>query len=506
LSIKKFLGEITGLKMFIIQAAMEMESGRRAFENLTTIFFQSNMKLFSIYSTLSAAISVLFLLILNTDSYSSTKFSAEWKAGVAKTVITPEKLIWMAGYGFRDRPAEGTLHDLWAKALVIEDADGRRSVLITTDLLGFPTELSNRIRDRIEQDYGFTRAEVILNSSHTHAGPVLQDALGDIYPMDSDQLNLVEEYSSDLENQIISLVGDAIETMEPANLFAENGVSRFQVNRRNNDAAALATQTELRGPNDYAVPVIKVADASGEIMAIAFGYACHPTTLSNYEWSGDYPGFAQIELEKAYPGAVALFFQGAGADQNPLPRRTVALAEQYGNTLAAAVKRVLSEDMRKLEPRLSTAYREVTLSLTDHPEKHELSEMIEELSGYQKRWAERYYDKVEQGQPIVTEYPYPLQAWKLGDQPIFSLGGELVVDYSIRLKRIFGQDIFVLGYSNDVMGYIPSERILMEGGYEGDFSQMVYGLPGKWTSDIESVIVNALIEVAGEAGLKPYEY
>jgi neutral ceramidase len=99
-----------------------------------------------------------------------------------------------------------------------------------------------------------------------------------------------------------------------------------------------------------------------------------------------------------------------------------------------------------------------------------------------------------------------LQAWKLGDQPIFSLGGELVVDYSIRLKRIFGQDIFVLGYSNDVMGYIPSERILMEGGYEGDFSQMVYGLPGKWTSDIESVIVNALIEVAGEAGLKPYEY
>jgi neutral ceramidase len=298
---------------------------------------------------------------------------------VAKTVITPEKLIWMAGYGFRDRPAEGTLHDLWAKALVIEDADGRRSVLITTDLLGFPTELSNRIRDRIEQDYGFTRAEVILNSSHTHAGPVLQDALGDIYPMDSDQLNLVEEYSSDLENQIISLVGDAIETMEPANLFAENGVSRFQVNRRNNDAAALATQTELRGPNDYAVPVIKVADASGEIMAIAFGYACHPTTLSNYEWSGDYPGFAQIELEKAYPGAVALFFQGAGADQNPLPRRTVALAEQYGNTLAAAVKRVLSEDMRKLEPRLSTAYREVTLSLTDHPEKHELSEMIRRI-------------------------------------------------------------------------------------------------------------------------------
>ena len=69
-----------------------------------------------------------------------------------------------------------------------------------------------------------------------------------------------------------------------------------------------------------------------------FGYACHPTVLDGYEWSGDYPGFAQIELEKSYPGTVAMFFQGTGADMNPLPRRTVPLAQQYGEELAAAVQ------------------------------------------------------------------------------------------------------------------------------------------------------------------------
>jgi neutral ceramidase len=455
---------------------------------------------------LFTVITTLLLLVLNSGSYSHSEPSAEWKAGVAKTVITPEKQMWMAGYGFRDRPADGTLHDLWAKALVIEDAEGHRAVLVTTDILGFPTDVSNRIRDRIEQDYGLGRSQVLLNSSHTHTGPVLENALVDIYPMDSEQIKLVEEYSSHLEDQIVRLVGNAVEKMEPATIFADNGVTRFQVNRRNNDAATLHRQTELSGPNDYAVPVIKVADASGEIMAIAFGYACHPTVLNNYKWSGDYPGFAQIELENAYPDAVALFFQGAGADQNPLPRQTIELAEQYGRTLAAAVKRVLNEDMRILEPTLSTAYTEVDLALTGHPSQEELLQMIRERSGYQQRWAERYYDKVDEGKPIMTEYPFPLQVWKLGDQAVFGLGGELVVEYSIRLKRIFGQDIFVLGYSNDVMGYIPSEKILMEGGYEGDSSQMVYGLPSKWNPDIESVIIHKLIQLAEEAGIPFYNY
>ncbi|MEX2404776.1 MAG: hypothetical protein WD625_11630, partial [Balneolales bacterium] len=111
------------------------------------------------------------------------------------------------------------------------------------------------------------------------------------------------------------------------------------------------------------------------------------------------------------------------------------------------------------------------------------------------------HEKLERGESFRTSYPYPVQVWQLGDQPLVSLGGELVVDYAIEVKRIFGQDTFVLGYSNDVMAYIPSARILMEGGYEADDSQIVYGQPSKWAPNIETVILNEIIKVAGQAGI-----
>lgn len=455
---------------------------------------------------LSVISSFLALPFFSVEASGDQQKSATgWKAGVARVVITPEQSMWMAGYAARDHASEGKLHDLWAKALALEDANGQQAVLVTTDLLGIPKNLSDRIRDRLEAEFQLSRAQIILNSSHTHSGPVLQNGLVDIYSFGSDQLEKIEQYSDKLVDQIVTLVGEALHSMEPVQLYAQNGVTRFQVNRRNNSASTLHRQTELKGPNDYAVPVVKVVNEAGELMAVAFGYACHNTVLDIYKWSGDYAGFAQLELEKSYPGVTALFFQGAGADQNPLPRRTVALAQQYGRELAAAVERVLHEDMRELPSRLSTAYSEVELPLASPPTKEELSQMVEESSGFQKRWATRMLEKIEQGESFRTSYPYPLQVWQLGDQPVMSLGGELVIAYAIELKEIFGQDTFVMGYSNDVMAYIPSTTILREGGYEGASSQMVYGLPGKWASNIETVIFHEIVRLAEQAGVPKHE-
>lgn len=423
----------------------------------------------------------------------------EWKVGISSVVITPDESMWMAGYGFRDRPSEGTRHDLWAKALAFEDANGHQGVLITTDLLGFPKEMSDTIRNRIEENFGLSRAQVILNSSHTHTGPVLENALVDIYPLDDQQKTLIARYSRHLEDRIVELVGEALRAMEPARIYAGNGVTRFAVNRRNNPAAILHQQTELKGPTDYAVPVLSVKNSSGDLIAVAFGYACHTTSISDYKWSGDYAGFAQLELEEAYPGVKALFFQGAGADQNPLPRGTIELAEQYGRSLAVAVQRVLKEEMNPLPAQLFTAYSEVELGLTTPPTHEELVEFAAESSGYPERWANRMIEKLDSGESFIRSYPFPVQAWNLGGQPVFTLGGELVADYAIELKRIFGYDTFVMGYTNDVMSYIPSARILREGGYEGETSQMVYGMPSVWRSDIETLILNEILKVAEQA-------
>ncbi len=456
--------------------------------------------------SLACIVCFLFLSWQHGAALDQPEDQTGWKAGAAKVVITPGQSMWMAGYALRDHPSEGTLHDLWAKALALEDSEGNKALLVTTDLLGFPKAMSDRIRDRIQTRYGLTRAQVILNSSHTHSGPVLTDALYDIYPLDDPQFRKIDQYSVKLEDKLVELAGKALHTLRPARLSARNGVARFQVNRRTNVDAGLDQQTDLNGPNDYAVPVIRVSDEAGSVMAIIFGYACHPTVLDSYRWSGDYPGFAQIELEKSNPGAMALFFQGAGADMNPLPRRTVALARQYGEELAAAVDRVLEEDMRELPPHLSVAYSEVELSLTTPPTKEELMQMEKEAStGFEQRWAARMLGEMERGEPFVTSCPYPIQVWRLGDQAIVSLGGELVVEYAIQLKRIFGQELFVMGYTNDVVSYIPSARILREGGYEGALAQIVYGLPATWKADIEMVILHEVLKLADQAGIQPPE-
>ena len=285
-------------------------------------------------------------------------------------------------------------------------------------------------------------------------------------------------------------------------MFIQNGVTRFQVNRRNNNAVTLTQLSELQGPNEYAVPVIKVLNSKGDIKAIAFGYACHPTVLNGYQYSGDYPGFTQIELEKAHPGATALFFQGAGADQNPLPRNTVPLARQYGKELAAAVERVLEEDMKKIPSKLVTAYSELILPLDNLPTEADLIRISKTSDvPYQKRWAERTLSELKAGSKMITSYPYPVQVWTIGNHPLVSLGGELVVGYAINVKQMLGPEAIVFGYSNDVMNYIPTSTILKEGGYEGDIAHVVYGLPAKWQPGIEANILNEIRRLAIEAGL-----
>jgi len=418
-------------------------------------------------------------------------FGKGWEAGVAHVVITPQEPMWMAGYAARTKPAEGKQHDLRAKAIVLKDSSDHVVVMLSSDLLGFTRALSASIRSTLHARYGLPDADILFNSSHTHSGPVLSGALTDIYPLDEKEQEKIDRYTAWLEARIVEVIDRAFKNMEPVTLYSGIGVTRFQVNRRNNPADEIFRAAELKGPSDHSVPVIKVTDRKGKVKALLFGYACHPTTLDGYEWSGDFAGYAQIVLEKNHPGAQALFFQGACGDQNPLPRRTVALARQYGKELAAAVECVLEDNrMKELEPVLKTAYEEIMLPLSPVPSVADLQEVIRKDEGktYFSRWAHRLIRQLEDGNPLPTAYPYPVQLWKLGDQLLFSLAGEVLVDYSINLKNRYGWDAMVLGYNNDVMGYIPPVRVLEEGGYEGETSQRVYGLPSKWDPAIEALI------------------
>ena len=432
---------------------------------------------------LFTAFCLLFLPFLFAHPSSDTKDTG-WKAGVAKVNITPGTSMWMRGYGARNRPSEGTLHDLWAKSFAFEDATGERAVLITLDLCTMQKSFSDDIRDQLQKKYKLKRSQIILSFSHTHSGPSLRGEGQHHYEdLTARQRDDIEQYSDMLEDQVIKIAGKALSSMVPVQISAGNGVARFGVNRRNNNERTLNLASKLEGPVDHSVPVIKVTTAKdNQLLAVIFGYACHATVLNGYKWSSDYPGLAQTALEEAFPGATAMFFAGTGADINPLPRRTVSLAVQYGNSLAIAVKRVLTEPMHKLEPELVTTYSEIDLPYTVLP-------------------AASNNNTAHTG-----SYPYPIQVWRIGSQNLVTLGGEVVVDYSIRLKEIFGQDLFVMAYANAVMGYVPSARVLREGGYEGTKALNSVDAPSVWKANVENLIVGEVLKLAAQAEVIQAEY
>ncbi len=445
----------------------------------------------------NSTITMVFMLtFLCGISYAEENSDYLWKAGTARVIITPEKPVWQAGYSARDKPADGMLHDLWAKALVLEDAGGHKVLLITMDLIGIDRDFSEDLSGRLMEKYGLERSDIILSSSHTHSGPVINDNLRLIYPpFDSEMKKRLEDNKQFVFDQILIAAERAMNNMHPALVSRGVGIARFAVNRRENKADEVLYASQLKGPTDHSVQVLLVTDTAHQIRTVVFGYACHATCLDINKYSGDYPGYAQIELEKAWPGATAMFFAGCGADQNPIPRRSIPLTEQYGKELAVAVERVAEESARPLKSALVTQYSEIKLDYTDIPTKTQLDGIINSHeSDYIKRWAVDMKKRMASGEKFPDGYAwYPVQTWQIGDVSLAVLGGEVVSGYAIDLRSKLGNDLIVMGYANDVMAYIPTEKVLKEGGYEGKSSMRVYDRPGYWAAGLEDKIVDEVV-------------
>jgi hypothetical protein len=430
------------------------------------------------------------------ESNSSSGVEKGWKAGAARVVITPPEYMWMAGYAARDKPADGKLHDLWLKALALEDAHGNTALLITSDIIGFSRDLSQSVCIKLKGKYNLERKDIILSSSHTHSGPVLNNNLYGIYPpFDNKQKEQIYRYQQFLEAQVLIAAERAFSSLSPSSVSTGVGISRFAVNRRESGwEGDILYSPDVKGPSDHTVPVINISDEDNRLTAVVFGYACHATSLSINKWSGDYPGFAQIELERIFPSVTAMFFAGFGADQNPFPRGGVLQAEQYGKELAISVERVLKGEMKQLYPSIQTIYKEIDLEIAPPPDQAQLEEIIENGVDWEKRWAMMIKEKLATGEKLKDSYPYyPVQGWQLGEQSLVILGGEVVVDYALAIRELLGNDIILMGYSNDVMTYIPSERVLKEGGYEGKSSMWVYGHRGSWEPGIEEKIIKEVV-------------
>jgi neutral ceramidase len=448
-----------------------------------------------------------FLLILcfglvRLDSApANSKSLKTWKAGLAKVVITPEKPIWMSGYASRTKPSEGKIHDLYAKALALEDPAGKRMVLVTTDLIGFSRSLAEEVAQGVKKNSGLARERLLLTSSHTHTGPVIRDSLITMYDLNPEQAEVVRQYSDKLAEQLIELVAQALEDLSAAKISYGTGQADFAANRRVASPSGFRIGVNPEGPVDHSVPVLRIDDRQGKLRGVVMGYACHNTTLTGefYQLSGDYAGFAQYALEERYPGSMALYVVGCGADANPKPRSTLELAERHGKALAEAVSQVLSKPLQPVQGGLKTKLEFIKLPLVV-PSREEFQTRAQDKDVFRQRHAKHMVQLLEQKGKIPDFYSYPIQVCQLGqDLTLVALAGEVVVDYAIRLrKELKTKTLWPIGYANDVFAYIPSVRILREGGYEALSSGIYYGMPGPFAEPVEELIVGKVKEMASK--------
>lgn len=440
--------------------------------------------------------------ILNVVYKKGSDTVMNWQVGISRRVITPTTDVWLAGYGVK-RPAEGKLHDILVKVLALKSKNGKRAVMVTTDNQGMSRTIYESLYKKIHERFQLDRSEFMLTFSHNHSGPCLRGDLVDYYPGDDQQRKLVDEYSDWMEEQIIDAVDEALKNFQPAQISKGEGLCTFAVNRRDNVesevSTILAEGKPLKGVVDHYVPVLSVKNTKGDLIAILFGYACHPTTLSGNLWSGDYPGFAQVNLENRYPGVTAMFFNACGGDQNPLPRRTVELCEKYGKMLSDAVEEVVAKPMQPISSGLQTAFRFVKLDYEEVVTKEKLLPITTGDNGIHARWARRMLEMIDKDIKFPDSYHYyPVQAWQLGKELLLiGTGGESVVDYSLRFKREFGESsTWVLGYTNTMVAYIPSRRVWEEGGYEGGPHLDEYGHPAwRWAGNVEDRIAKGVHSV-----------
>lgn len=445
--------------------------------------------------------------------------SPVFRVGTARAKITPEENGWMGGYSHRNRPAEGTAADLWTRVVAIEDSQGKRRVLVNADIHIFSRRLHKEIVSLSETRYGVREHELMLIATHNHSGPALPEGFDPYinWGLDEGQMRKIRAASDLIRDRILDSIGVALSNPLPARLSFRRGKARLGVNRRvlqadgNYDFGANPS-----GVSDPDLPILIVESTAGEVRSVIFTYACHCTSIRNgkegfYRYHPDFAGVAAEEIERRFEGSTAMFVTGCAGDIDPQPQGGVPQAESNGRSLAEAVIASIAEARgHRVEGPIQAIYKEIHLPLAPLPSRQKFLELSRSQNAYSRRHAERMLAQMDKG-TLPARVPYPIQIWCFGkDLTLIALAGEVCVDYALRLKRELGPgQIWPVAYANEVPCYIPSERILKEGGYEAGWDQaqgplipssagstIFYGLAAPLASGLEERICTEVRNLA----------
>jgi hypothetical protein len=411
---------------------------------------------------------------------------AHLSVGLAQVDITPDYPVRLSGFGNRRTESEGVTQKIWAKAMAFPDPAAGPAILITADNLCVPDEITQEVARRLAR-FGLRPERLTITATHTHTAPMLKHVCPTLFgrPIPPEHQARIDRYTTEFTDRLVRAATAALEEARPATLEWGMGQVNFAANRRTKG-----------GPVDHDLPILVVRELAGSVRGIYASYACHCVTLSHNKIGGDWAGFAQAALQDIFPGAIALVSVGCGADSNPDSGVTgdrVDVCAGQGQQIAEEVKRLLSTTLTPIRTRPEIAYHRLDLPLAT-PRTRAEWEARAQQEGAIAYHARVNLARLDRGDILPTHLNYPVQTWNFGPElAIVFLPGETVVDYSLGIKREFApRRIWVNGYSNDGRCYIPSERILAEGGYEGGDAMIYYDVPQRFAPGLEEKILSTV--------------
>lgn len=409
------------------------------------------------------------------------------KMGSAQIDITPPVGARMAGFAGRDHGAEGIHDPLRAKALALDDGQ-TRLVIVGMDILSGPYDFVESVAADLRETAGLGEDQVLMNFSHTHSGPVIQQMPGMGSPN--------SEYRALLGKKLVGLVQMALDEMVPVGVTSHSGPLQIGVNRRERtEDGSTKLGVNPEGIVDTTVEALRFADEDGCTRALWFSHAAHPVTRGgdNYFISADWPGQAQHVLEGVYPGATVAFGQGCCGNINSDPwGGEFEDVRMLGTRAAGAVMAAVESEGSQLTPRLAHGKTSAWLPQQDPPPVEELDDFIKEHRRMQQeareegntssanvlgagiKWAEKLRE-IARDEDAERKMRFDISAVCIGEHAIVGLAGEVFFEYSVNIAdRSPFERTSVLGTTNGCAAYIPTAAEIPYGGYEVQASNRYY--------------------------------
>jgi hypothetical protein len=430
--------------------------------------------------------------------------------GVARVDITPKAPVRLTGYVLRQVESEGVAQRIYARAVAIGgEPQGGPVVLVTVETCAVNGDWTERIAARLKEKAGLPRERFVLAVTHTHTAPALTNVLPFIFNAEvpPDHQARIDAYTRELADKVERAALAALADRRPGRLAWGAGTVGFANNRRTvEDGKWVGFGVNPGAPVDHTLPVLRATDWSGNVRALVLGYACHCTALDGHDNKvcGDWAGYASHAVERDFPGAVGLVVIGCAGDSNPKLRGSFPEARADGEAAARETARLVRGPLSPLGGPVACRFRRVGLPFAPPPTRDEWQEKANR-PGAVGLHARANLARLDRGEALPKEVNLPVQSWCFGEAlAVVFLGGEVVVDYALRLRREWRADrLWVVAYSNDVPCYIPSRRVLAEGGYEVERSMASYDRPGRFAPEVEDLLLGAVRSVVPPAFENP---